>query len=432
MAEGGRKEGALSDVRVLDLTGEIGLYCSKLLADLGADVIKVEPPGGDVARRIGPFYHDEPDPEKSLSYFFLNTSKRSVTLNLEEADGRALFRRLVPTADVVVESFAPGYLAGLGLGYDGLAKIRTDVIVASITGFGQWGPHAGYKTPDIVGVAMGGIMWLAGEPEDPPNRPCGDQGYISASVQAAQGILVALYHRDLTGEGQQVDVSMQEAVSIAQETAMQTWDMTQQLRRRIGDQRILGFPVPGVGLYECSDGHLYSYVGAPGGAPWPELLRWMADEGMAEDLEQEPYVSTVASLNLGFLTGLLANPDKVPDVVPQLEHIEEVLQRFLRSKTKLEAYEGAQKRRILIGMASTPQDIVESRQLRFRKYFQDVRHDALDDTLVYPGPPYRLSDTPAAIRRRPPRIGEHNEEVYCGELGLSKEELAALEAARAI
>jgi crotonobetainyl-CoA:carnitine CoA-transferase CaiB-like acyl-CoA transferase len=432
MAEEAARAGALADVRVLDLTEEIGLYCTKLLADLGADVIKVEPPGGDAARRIGPFYHDEPDPEKSLAYFFFNTSKRSITLNLEEADGRALLRRLLPTADVVVESFAPGYLSGLGLGYDDLTKIKPDIILASITGFGQWGPHAHYKAPDIVGVAMGGIMWLAGEPEDPPNRPYGNQGYISASVQAAQGILIALYHRDLTGEGQQVDVSMQEALSIAQETAIQSWDMNQQIRRRIGDRRILGFPVPGVGLYECKDGHLYGYVGAPGGAPWPDLLQWMVDEGLAEDLNQEPYASTVAGLNLGFLTTLLVNPERVSDVVPQLEHIEDVLQRFLLSKTKLEAYEGAQKRRILLGMASTPKDIVESPQLRFRHYFQDVHHDQLDDTLTYPGPPYRLSETPAVTRRRPPRIGEHNVEVYCGELGLSKEELAALEAAGAI
>ncbi len=432
MAKEGERADALADVRVLDLTDEMGLYCAKLLGDLGADVIKVEPPAGDAARGVGPFYHDEPHPEKSLSYFFLNSNKRSVTLNLEEADGRALFRRLLPTADVVVESFAPGYLAGLGLGYEELTKIKPDIILASITGFGQWGPHAHYKAPDIVGVAMGGIMWLAGEPEDPPNRPYGNQGYISASVQAAQGILIALHHRDLTGEGQQVDVSMQEALSIAQETAMQSWDMTQQIRRRIGDRRILGFPIPGIGLYECKDGHVFSYVGAPGGAPWPELLRWMADEGLAEDLTQEPYRSTAEELNLGFLTGLLLNPEQADEVAPQLEHMEEVVQRFLATKTKLGAYEGAQGRRILIGMASTPQDIVENRQLHFRKYFQDVRHDELGDTLTYPGPPFRLSETPAGIRRRAPLIGEHNAEVYCGELGLSKEELAALKAAGAI
>src|SRR3989337_2249274 len=199
MATGPRQPSALDDVRVLDLSGEMGLYCPKLLADLGADVLKIEPPGGDPARRVGPFYHDEIDPEKSLAFFNLNTSKRSVTLNLEDEDGRNLFRRLVATTDAVVESFTPGYLDGLGLGYEGLCRIRPDIILTSITGFGQWGPHAHYKSPDIVSVAMSGIMWLAGDPQDPPNRPYNDQAYTSASIVAATATLMALYHRDVTG-----------------------------------------------------------------------------------------------------------------------------------------------------------------------------------------------------------------------------------------
>ena len=256
MVQRGDEPSALGDIRVLDLSGEMGMYCGKLLADLGADVIKIEPPGGDPARRVGPFYHDEPDVEKSLSFFYLNTSKRGITLNLELSDGRELFRRLVRTADVVVESFPPGYLDGLGLGYQGLCQIRPDIILTSITGFGQWGPHARYKAPDIVGVAMSGVMWLAGYMDDPPNLPYGNQGYLSASIQAAAGTLMALYHRDLTGEGQQVDVSMQEALSIAQETAMQTWDMNQAVRLREGASR-LGLIVPGIGPYQCKDGWVF-------------------------------------------------------------------------------------------------------------------------------------------------------------------------------
>ncbi|HWQ28623.1 MAG TPA: CoA transferase, partial [Dehalococcoidia bacterium] len=147
---------ALGDVRVIDLAGEIGQYCTKLLADLGADVIKVEPPGGDPVRRLPPFYHDRPGEQTSLYWLNLNTNKRSVTLDLETADGRRLFLKLAATADVVVETFPPGYLDRLGLGYDALTKLKPDIIVTSITGFGQTGPHAHYKAPDIVGVAMGG------------------------------------------------------------------------------------------------------------------------------------------------------------------------------------------------------------------------------------------------------------------------------------
>ncbi len=432
MARPSTPPSALEDVRILDLAGEMGLYCTKLLADLGADVIKIEPPGGDPARRVGPFYHDQVHPEKSLYFFNLTTSKRSITLNLEHEDGRNLFRRLVPSAAVVVESFPPDYLDRLGLGYEGLSRIRPDIILTSITGFGQWGPHAPYKSPDIVAVAMSGIMYLAGDPEDPPNWPYGNQAYICASIAAAMGTLTALYHRDLTGEGQHVDVSAQEALSIAQETAMQTWDMTKRLRSRTGLRGALPVTIPGMGPYPCRDGHVFCFVGTPGGAPWTELLHWMVDEGKAEDLTSEPYAGIIAQLNMRFLTMLVLAPDQVKDTFPHLQHIDDVLRRFLAGKTKMEAYEQGQGRRLLMGIVSTPRDLAENPQLRHRDYFQRVHHGELGDTLTYPGPPVRLSATPWAIRRRPPLIGEHNEEVYGGELGLSKEELAALEAAGAI
>ena len=424
-------ESALSDVRVLDVAGEIGLYCTKLLADLGADVIAVEPPGGHPARAIGPFYHDEVDPEKSLYFFNLSTNKRSITLDLEHADGRDLFRRLLSTADVVVESFPPGHLDRLGLGYRDLVNIKPEIILTSITGFGQWGPHSHYKAPDIVGLAMSGVMWLAGDPDDPPNRFYGNQGYISASIQAAAGTLMALYHRDVTGEGQQVDVSMQEALSLAQETSMQTWDMMKILRRRIGASRVLVMSVPGIGPYRCQDGYVFCYLGTPGGAPWSEMLRWMVDEGKAEDLAEEPYASFIQEMGLPLLTQALFDPLVPERVRPFLAHVDDVLRRFLKSKPKVEVYEEAQERRLLIGIVSTPKDLVEDRQLNYRGYFQDVHHPELGETLRYPGPNARLSETPWRLRRRPPLIGEHNAEVY-SEIGLGVEEIADLKRAGVI
>jgi len=431
MAQRGDEPSALGDVRVLDLSGEMGMYCGKLLADLGADVVKIEPPGGDPARRIGPFYHDEPDAEKSLSFFYLNTSKRGITLNLESSDGRELFRRLVKTADVVLESFPPGYLDAMDLGYEGLCRIKPDIILTSITGFGQCGPYARYKAPDIVGVAMSGVMWLAGYVDEPPNLLCGNQGYFSASIQAAAGTLMALCHRDLTGKGQQVDVSMQEAISIAQETAMQTWDMMRLIRIREGATR-LGLVVPGVGPYECKDGWVFSYVGTPGGAPWSELLAWMIEEGAAEDLAEEPQRSLAESVNMRFITGLFQDLSTAIEKVQKLGHIDEVLRRFFAAREKRYVYEEGQRRRLLIGIVSTPRDLAENRQLAFRQYFQSVHHPELDDTLRYPGPPVRLAETPWRIRRRPPLAGEHNEEIFCGELGLRPEEVALLYARGAI
>ncbi|TMF98947.1 MAG: CoA transferase, partial [Chloroflexi bacterium] len=149
---------ALDDIRVLDLAGEIGQYCTKLLADLGADVIKIEPPAGDPVRHLPPFYGDEEGADRSLYWLNLNTNKRSITLDIEKPEDRSAFEKLVAGADVVVETFDPGYLDQVGLGYEGLTRIKRDIILTSITGFGQTGPHAHYKAPDIVGVAMGGIM----------------------------------------------------------------------------------------------------------------------------------------------------------------------------------------------------------------------------------------------------------------------------------
>jgi crotonobetainyl-CoA:carnitine CoA-transferase CaiB-like acyl-CoA transferase len=416
---------ALGDVRVLDLTGEIGSYCAKLLADLGADVIKIEPPGGDPARALGPFYHDEPGPGRSLYFANLNTSKRSIVLDLESPAGRAAFEKLAAQADIVVESFAAGYLDALGLGYEGLCELRPDLIVTSITGFGQTGPHAHYLAPDIVGVAMAGIMWLAGDPQDPPNVPPANQGFLSASIQAAAGTMMALYHRDLTGEGQHVEVSMQEALLVAQETAMQSYDLQKSVRHRTGVRGALPIVVPGMGAYEAADGWIWSYVGAPGGEAWTELLAWMAAEGKAEDLEADPYGSTIAALNMRFLTQVVLNPDSAKEKKPVLAHIDEVLTRFYKSKPKWELYEQGQRRRLLIGIVSTPEDLAKNPQLEARAWFQPLRHDDLNDTLRYPGPPYRLSQTPWRIARRPPLPGEHTAEVLA-ELGYAPDQIAAM------
>jgi len=407
---------ALDDIRVLDLTRDLGGYCTKLLADLGADVIKIEPPSGDPARNVPPFYHDEAGLERSLYFFNLNINKRSVTLDLETPAGRAAFEKLVPTADIIVESFPPGYLDSLGLGYDGLAKLRGDIILTSVTGFGQTGPHANLYSSDMIGVAMGGIMWLAGSPDDPPNLPPCYQGYVSAGIQAAAGTTMALYHRDVTGEGQHVDVSMQEAVLIAQETAMVQFDLQGAVRTRTGVRGALPINVPGMGPYEAADGWIWSYVGAPGGAAWTELYAWMVSEGRAEDLGEEPYKPIVEELNMRFLTQVVLNPESAKEKGPALKHIDDVLVRFYKSKPKWEIYEQGQRRRLLVGIVSSPEDLAKNPQLEARSWFQDIEHPYLNDTLRYPGPPYRLSETPWRITRRPPLLGEHTNEVL-GSIG---------------
>ncbi len=422
---------ALDDIRVLDLSSEIGAYCGKLLADLGADVIKVEPPGGDPARNVSPFYHDEPGPDRSLYFLNLNTSKRGVVLDLESEPGRDVLRELVATADVVIESFPPAYLDGLGLRDEALRSLRPDLIHTSITGFGLWGPHAAYLAPDIVGVAMAGLMWLAGDPQDPPNLPPAHQGFLSASIQAAAGTLMALYHRDLTGEGQHVEVSMQEALLIAQETAMQGWDLNRTVRGRAGARAALPIVVPGLGPYEASDGWIWAYVGTPGGAPWWELLSWMQAEGKAEDLGDDPYRSVIEQLNLRFLTVTVMDAEQRKQHAPTLAHIDEVLRRFFAAKTKWELYEQGQNRRLLIGIVSTPEDLANNPQLNARAWFQEIEHAAAGDTLRLPGPPYRLAETPWRIARRAPTLGEHTSEVLA-DAGYTNDEIESLRAKGAI
>ncbi len=419
-------ESALDDVRVLDLTGEIGVYATKLLADLGADVIRIEAPDGDPMRCIGPFWHDEAQPDRSLYYLNANTSKRSITLDITQPDGRALFERLVATADIVIETYEPGYLDSIGLGYAGLSKVKPGIILTSITGFGQTGPHAHYKWSDIVGVAMSGMMTLAGDKDDPPNRPYGNQGYVCAGIDGAAGTMMALLHRDTSGEGQHVDVSMQEALSINQETAMQGWDMNHTIRTRTGARGLIPIDIPGIGVYDCTDGQVFAYLGTPGGAPWTTMLEWMTREGMAEDLNDEPYASLIASLNLSFLTGLIREPELLGERIQMLGHIYGVFSRFCATMSKWTLYEEGQKQRLMFGIVSTPEDLAKNPQLEARGWYRDVAHEHLGADVRYAGPPYALSATPASIRRRPPLPGEHNTDVYIDELGCTSGDLDRL------
>ena len=215
----------LSPYRVLDLTDERGLLCGKILGDLGANVVQVEPPGGSPARQVGPFYGDDPAPDKSLYWWAYCANKRGITLNLEHPDGRSLLERIVASADFVIESFDPGYLDGMGLGYSRLSEINPSAVMVSITAFGQDGPYAGYQASDITGMALGGFMHLTGDPDRAPLRPSFPHFYLHGSAAGAAGAMLAHTHRALTGEGQHVDVSCQQAVARTLAHAPQIWDI---------------------------------------------------------------------------------------------------------------------------------------------------------------------------------------------------------------
>ena len=394
--QGGIK--ALDDLVVLDLADGKGLYCTRLLAGLGAEVIKVEPPEGDPTRRMGPFYRDIPDPEGSLYFWHYNLNKRGITLSLDHPEGRSLFGRLAAQADVIVETFQPGYLASQGFSFQELHALNPRLILTSITGFGQTGPYHDYKSSDLIGLAMGTQLYLCGFPDRAPVRTGASQGHHQASLHASAATLVALFWRDVTGEGQHVDVSMQEAVAADLQWTMALYDLKGVAREREGSK-----------LFPCKDG----YVRYSAGRGWEEMVSWMASEGMAGDLE-EPRWQNVMERRAGEA------------------HINEVLVAFLLTHTKAEIYREAVKRRLAFGPSNTAGELVSDPHLNARDFFVDVEHPELGQTFRYPGPPVRLTETPWAVEKRAPLRGEHNQEIYVQRLGLSPDEVTKLQKQGAI
>ncbi|MCA9822424.1 MAG: CoA transferase, partial [Dehalococcoidia bacterium] len=315
----------------------------------------------------------------------------------------------------------PGHLAERGLGFDELKASNPALVYTSVTGFGQTGPHSHWAYSDIVGQATGGVMTLAGEPADPPNQIAGRQANISASIQAAQGTMAALLYAEATSQGQQVDVSAQESLSMSQETAMQTWDFQKRNRTRTGERGMLPISLPALGVYEALDGYVYVMVLAPAGADLPELVAWMAEEDKAEDLGEEPYASLIGTLNMAYLTQVMTDPSKAAAVAGQLQHIHEVIGRFIASKPARDVYEQGQQRSLLFGLVSTPEDLANNTQLRARNWFQEVEPAAAGEAVEFPGLPYRLSETPGRLGP-PPKLDEHRDSILA--------ELDTVEAAR--
>lgn len=411
--------GMLSPYRVLDLTDERGILCGKIFADLGADVIQVEPPGGSSARRLGPFYHDEVHPERSLYWWAYAANKRSITLNLNTADGRALLARLIQSSHFLIESFPPGHMASLNLGYDTLAAINPALIVVSITPFGQDGPYAHYQALDLVGMGMAGFMYLTGDPDRPPVRVGVPHFYLHGAAAGATGAMMAHAQRVLTGQGQHVDVSSQEAVARTLASAPQLFAIEKTVIRRQGSYRQTGDTTFMRITWPCKDGFVNFQLsgGAGAGRSVNNMIQWMEEEGLGD-----PFLTAIDWTTLGY--GMITK-ELLERVVPPVE-------RFLMSHTKAELFEGAVKRRILLFPVATARDIMQNSQLQARGYFRQESHPELGATITYPGPFVQASATPLSRRRLPPQLGEHNAEIYLDELGLTRDELVRLREAGVI
>ena len=407
-------DGPLSGYRIVDIADEKGQLCARLLGELGADVIKVEPRAGDRTRTNGPFFRDEQGRESSLYWWAMNAGKRSVTCELRSEAGRDLFHRLVASADAVIETSAPGTARDAGADPRTLAKANPGAVVVSITNYGQTGPSRNLPATDIVGSAMGGHMYLNGSEERGPVRTTAPQAYAQVNLQAAVGAVIALYARGMTGGlGQHVDVSMQEAMANAMDNAQQTWDILQINNHGPGSGRMVSGREGPRYIYETADGWVAALgLGGLAGPASGGMIDWFAETGEAGPLTSPHWRERL-------------------EVVQPLEEDEQrllvgIMERFCRTRRKDDLVREAQKRGAGWAPVYSPRDIVESDQLAARDYWVQVRHEDIGETFVYPGAPWKFSGTPWKQRGRAPHLGEHNEDVYGDILGLEPGELARL------
>ena len=404
--------GPLSGIRVLELADEKGQFCGKMMADLGAEVIKIEPAGGENTRNVGPFLADVPNRDRSLSFWHYNTSKRGITLNLDTVDGQDIFKKLSDTADVILETFSAGYLPSLGLGYDDLGKTNPKLIMCSLTDFGQTGPWRDYLSSDLLHLAAGGQMGCSGydpvdDPEQIPIAPGGGNAWHTGSHYAYMAILAALMYRTESGRGQYIDASVHDACALTTEMHVNTYIYQNQVVLRQTGRHAAATP-NAVAQLRCKDG---KYVNASASRithrQFPALVEWMDSHGLADDLKDERY-QDAGTFN--------ANS----------KHIEKVVENFVANLTRDEIAHGGQERGFNWGAVRTPDELVDEGHLNDRGFWVDVDHPELGKTYKYPGAAGIYNGSSWRISRRAPLIGEHNEEILCRELGLQKTELVYL------
>jgi crotonobetainyl-CoA:carnitine CoA-transferase CaiB-like acyl-CoA transferase len=408
----------LDPYRILDLTGPLGFSCGKILGDLGADVVKVEAPGGDPARRTPPLLGVPDDAGQSLYWLAFNANKRSITLDINLPGGRDLFVRLAKRADFILESSSPGELDRRDIGYDRLKKENPGVIWVSITPFGQQGPYENFQASDLEIMALGGAMSLAGEKDGEPMRVTVPQAPMWVGAEAAMGALTALAHRGLTGKGQRVDVSAQVAVMAALAHAPAFWDLN-----RVNPQRdgiyMTGRSVTGARMkvfWTCQDGwiNFILYGGAAGCHANQQLVAWMKEKGMAPEWLQQVDWSQF---------------DIKKVTQKEVDKFEGPIGRFFSTLTKRQFFEGAFQREILGYPVSTVEDLCRDPQLGARQFWQDVQDPTSGVTLRYPGGFALFNGERPAIRCPPPCVGQHNREVYEELLGLTAAEIEEFRAA---
>jgi benzylsuccinate CoA-transferase BbsE subunit len=389
----------LSGVRVLDLADQKASFCSKILADMGARVIKIGKPGDDPSRKIGTFREDSSKPEDRLSFFYNNTNKFGITLDIEHREGKSLFLKLVKRTDVIVETFPPGYLEQIDLDFKVLTRTNPKLILVSVTGFGQSGPRSNYKSCDLVASAYGGQMYVTGSHKRPPLKAFGEQSYFAASLFAATGVLLAIRKRAKTGEGEHIDIALQESVTATLEHVMV----------RYFSEGIT--PIRQGGLHwndafvvlPCKDGFIHLTLFQQ----WETLIEWLDNEGMAEDLKDEKWLDEdYRRAHVG--------------------HVIEILGRWTKTHEVNGLFELGQLMRFPWAPVQSPREVLRSPQLKERDFFVELNHPEIGSVLKYPGVPYKFSRGLIHKKKPAPSAGADNEMIYKNELGISEEELIRL------
>ncbi|MFH1140712.1 MAG: CoA transferase [Chloroflexota bacterium] len=395
-------EQALSGIRVIDLTHYIsGPVSTKLLADYGADVIKIERPGaGDKARSIGPFYHDEPNLEKSGLFLYLNTNKRGITLNLKSVLGKEILLEMVKRADVVVENFKPGTMERLGLSYEELEKINPRLVMTSISNFGQTGPYRDYKLTELMAFGMGGPMYSMGQAEREPIKYAWTPSIYQSGVVAAMATVVAFYGMRRHGIGEHVDVSIMETQAGTIDRRQQA-QVTYQYTGRVTPRgAILGQAIAS-GMFPCADGYVLFIAGGP------RLDRVSAMMGNPPEVMDPKFYTPLAQRD------------------PELrEEYNAVFLGWCMEHTKHEIFEIGQEFKNICAPMYTIDEVFEDPHIKYRDFMVEIDHP-ITGKLKYPGRPFIMGETPWVLRRPAPTLGQHNQEVY-SELGYAREDVVKL------
>jgi crotonobetainyl-CoA:carnitine CoA-transferase CaiB-like acyl-CoA transferase len=403
--------GALDGYRVIELGGPLGEWCGRLLATMGADVIKIEPPGGAATRAIGPFVDDMPHTDRSLYFWHYNAGKRSVSLDIDQEEGRSLARRLITSADVFLESMPAGEASRLGLGHADLFAENPALVMCSITPFGHDGPYARLRTTDLVSMALGGPMQSCGydhqDPELPPVRPGPYHSFHTAGHFAATGILAALYEREASGAGQYLDVAAHDCLAVTVEFANTFWYYGGNAVRRQTGRHATVQPTART-QYQCADGR-YVNLGLPREErTWKALLQVLTDKGIAHDLD-DPALLDPANR--------FAAASRAYDL----------LEVLCATHTAEELFHLGQSLGLTWGMVRAPEEWLEDGHAAARGFMVEVEHPEIGRTLPYPGAPFIAPASPWRISRRAPRAGEDTDAVLEG-LGIGAREIEELSA----